>query len=142
MSLHYKRPSLLISPPYTLVRKEGRSSTVPSTLSILSIYCPALAVAMSTSAAIVKEQQLADLFSDFGVDFLSGQPLTLSDVRGPADFDVGILIELKGLGLFSLFKEFKEFLQMGVYKELVGLSCLADIRDLRNATTLFATHRA
>jgi hypothetical protein len=31
---------------------------------------------------------------------------------------------------------------MGVYKELIRLSCLIDIRDLKDATTLFATHRA
>jgi hypothetical protein len=50
------------------------------------------------------------LFSNFSIDFLGEQPPTSSNVRGLTNFNIGILIELKGLGLFSLFKEFKEFL--------------------------------
>ncbi|OBT81063.1 hypothetical protein VE02_10325 [Pseudogymnoascus sp. 03VT05] len=95
---------------------------------------------MSTPIGI--REQLTGLFSDFKVDFLRGQPPTSSDVRGLANLNVGVLMELKGLGLFSSFKEFEEFLQTGVCKELMGLSCLVDIRDLRNATMIFPTHRA
>ncbi len=97
---------------------------------------------MSTPVA-TKEQQLISLFSDFSVNFLRGQPLASSDARGPAaDLNVGILIELKGLGLLLVFKEFNKFLGMGAYEELMRLFCLVDLKDLKNATTLFATHRA
>lgn len=144
--------------------KKGRSSTTlpisrPSILSILShtlhpycLFCihaaytafilSILSYPIMSAPAATREQQLIDLFSDFSMDFFRGQPPTSSDVGGLTDFNMGVLIELKGLGLFSLFKEFKEFLQMGVYKDLMRLSCLADLRDPGNATTLSTTCKA
>ncbi|OBT70933.1 hypothetical protein VF21_10102 [Pseudogymnoascus sp. 05NY08] len=112
----------------------------------------------SIAAAAAATGELASLFSIFGATLLNGEdrgeeegePFASSEVTGEArgliTFSMTLLIELRELGLFSLFKGAREFLQMGVCKELRGLSCLRDIEEREGggvaSTTLFATHKA
>ncbi|OBT81434.1 hypothetical protein VE02_09952, partial [Pseudogymnoascus sp. 03VT05] len=109
---------------------------------------------ISSSSAVATREELIGLFSNFHANFLNegeeegkeGEIHTTSVVRGLATLSMTLLVELRGLGLFSLFKEAREFLQMGVCKELRGLSYLRDIEDGEGggvaSTALFATHKA
>lgn len=94
------------------------------------------------------------MFSNFHANFLNegeeeakeGETDTSSIVRGLATLSMTLLVELRELGLFSLFKGAREFLQMGVCEELRGLSRLRDIEDGEGrgaaSTALFAMHKA